>query len=291
MSEKPPRSAAALTISWAAVAGASMVIAVAAVTGLAIVAAVKKVDTLSAVALSLAIVAFMTQIVVFIAQTWSTSQLNAETRGFLEELRTRSQGSEEFLGKQVDKLTDDLMSRAAVLAKGGQPPSEARELVRRDVVRALSQTNASEGPDESLNSWIQNPYNAGRRSAKERDEVLQKLATFPPVEEGTKLAEDLRSLSPEATAEMRRYGIDLKGVTESRSGIPGFPDTAESRPIKELLDKGLLEDISTRPDWVSPLMFASNWFALTDPGVELARLLIAPGEAPDYVTAAKVKEE
>jgi len=138
MSNNEKADAGSVAVSWRLIAGGSAIIAIATITALIIVSAVRKVDTISVVALSLAIVAFMTQIMVFITQTWSTSRLNAETRGFLAELRTRSLGTEAMLNRQVDKLTDDLMGRAATARKQASSPAEARELVRRDVQRALS---------------------------------------------------------------------------------------------------------------------------------------------------------
>ena len=130
MAENDQPPSGSINISWSAVAGGSAIIGVAAITALVIVAAIKKVDTLSAVALSLAILAFMTQIMVFTTQTWSTSKLNAETRGFLAELRTRSQGTEAMLNKQVDKLTDDLMGRASTARKRTSSPAEAPPAAR-----------------------------------------------------------------------------------------------------------------------------------------------------------------
>ena len=75
MAENNQSPSGSISISWSAVTGGSAIIGVAAITALVIVAAIKKVDTLSAVALSLAILAFMTQIMVFTTQTWSTSKL------------------------------------------------------------------------------------------------------------------------------------------------------------------------------------------------------------------------
>ena len=105
---KKGRDGDSVRVSLTAIAIGAGAVAAGAITALVVIAAVRKVETLTTVALALAIVAFVTQILLFIAQTWSSGHLNAETMGFLSELRTRSQGTEALLNKQIDKLTSSL---------------------------------------------------------------------------------------------------------------------------------------------------------------------------------------
>src|SRR4051794_12858306 len=72
-------------------------LAVAAIAGLAVVATAKGADALSAIALPLAILAFLIQIVVFIAQAWQSQSVTTQTTGLLAEVQTSVRGMERLL--------------------------------------------------------------------------------------------------------------------------------------------------------------------------------------------------
>ncbi len=273
---------ASVSVRWSVIAGGCAVVAVAAITGLVILAAVKKVDTLSAIALSLAIVAFMTQIMVFIAQTWSTSQLNAETRSFLAELRTRSQGTESLLNKQVDKLTDDLMGRAAAARKQASSPVEARALVRRDVERALSGSGPVADATTMVDNFRQHQYSARQMDPAETERIAKRLTTFPPVDEAQPLRETFSRLPPPAVGQLARFARDAYEVFHERTGVPGFPAAGgPTTAQKPLIDAGLLEDITKRAGVTNPLGGNMPWLKLTDKGLEVARLLLSNDPSED----------
>ncbi|MEV6816510.1 hypothetical protein [Micromonospora sp. NPDC051296] len=85
--ETTPRKPGSLTISWRMIAFSCALLAAGSTGTLAIVVPVKDVDTLSTIALALAILAFVIQIIVFIAQSWTSGQqmlqsqaINSDTR-------------------------------------------------------------------------------------------------------------------------------------------------------------------------------------------------------------------
>src|SRR5262245_33368932 len=104
-------SAGALTFRWSHIAVAASTIAVASLGTLTVIATVQRADTLATVALLLAILAFIIQIVVFIAQAWTSGQqmlqsqsMNADTQALLAELRETARATNDLLIRQFDRV-------------------------------------------------------------------------------------------------------------------------------------------------------------------------------------------
>lgn len=90
--------------SWRTLTIASITIAVASLSTLTIIVSTKDVDLLSTVALTLAILAFVAQLLIYIAQTTAAAQqtaqslaLNNETKNILADIRARTRGAESIL--------------------------------------------------------------------------------------------------------------------------------------------------------------------------------------------------
>jgi hypothetical protein len=278
---KKGRDGDSVRVSLAAIAIGAGAVAAGAITALVVIAAVRKVETLTTVALALAIVAFVTQILLFIAQTWSSGHLNAETMGFLSELRTRSQGTEALLNKQIDKLTDDLMARGAAARKETRDPELTRERVRRDVAAALGSSELTAMSQEG--AFRRHPLNPRNLPRPQLEPLAELVATFPTEDEARALLPILRALSPSAVGELMRFGRDLQDVYMQESGVPGFPaDEPSSEQQKELLDKGLLEDITSLGQG-NPLGDGKPWLVLTEKGRDVARLGVGRGPIPTYL--------
>lgn len=236
-------------------------VALAAIAAVVIVAVFKKADTLSVVALSCAVVALLTQIAVFVVQTRSAARRNAEARSLLAEIRSvlaelhallpelrgRVASAEQLLGKRVDHLTAGFAE---------------------------------------LDPFTAHPMNVAHLDASDRESRLTRLKSLPAADEAAPLIEKLHGLSPRAKIELSRYGRDL--VTcygEPGGGIPGFPVASPvPQRVRELIDEGLIEELSAKPEW-TPIRQQDGkpWFALTDLGREVVRLLVAEGQAPAYL--------
>lgn len=103
-------------------------VATSSLTALVIVVGVKAIDALSTVALALAILAFIIQIIVFIVdhlasgrQLARSEELHGEMVKLLTEIREQSKGTQASLAQIQARVFDDLMAKAggALLAQGG----------------------------------------------------------------------------------------------------------------------------------------------------------------------------
>jgi hypothetical protein len=268
MKDKPSFSGPHIT--WPQIAATATVLAIGGLTGLVIVAALKQDDALATVALSLAIITFVTQILVFIAQTWTTSQLNAETRGFLEQLKTSTHGTEKAVNTQVDKLTNHLISTFESLRKRdyGSGDSDLRESVREEVADVLSSTQ-----NVSIQT-VSGSSVASISSANER--VIDELLSWPNEEEGQEYLRLLRTLSPIAVANIRMLADDE--LRSRQAGTePGLPVAADHPFSEEIIGAGLAEYVP------SPENPTDQWVRLTNMGRQVARLMMGAENPPGWL--------
>jgi hypothetical protein len=98
------RQSATISVSWSGLAFAAGALALASTSSLAIVATIVKADALSTIALALAILSFIIQIGLFIAQSWTSGQqvlhseeLNSDTRAILAEVRENARGTNQMI--------------------------------------------------------------------------------------------------------------------------------------------------------------------------------------------------
>lgn len=255
-------------ITWVQAFIAVSVVAVASLASLVIVASLNDSEALTTVALALAIVTFIIQIVVFIAQTWTTSQLNAETRGFLEELKASAHGTERALNTQVDKLTDHLLQSFETARKreDGSSGVELRQRLREDVFDALS---ASQDPSAAA------PDLSGVGPSPDDQRVVKELLTMPDEQEGLKLVETMSGLPPLTVACLRSYAED-ELRSRQLGNEPGL-EVAKDHPFsQEAINAGLLEYV---PVGMAP---SGLWARLTEQGRQLARLMLGNG-IPDWL--------
>jgi hypothetical protein len=157
-------------LRWVAIAGVSS--ALACLGALVVVASVKDVDTLSTVALALAILAFVIQILIYIAQAWASNEqvrdsqrINAETRGLLAELSTHARDTNEVLRDHYTKIIDKVFLRADETVRdlgaaegGGAESSEGILAEFREVLDSVRQELKAEAvtarvvPSEKVSS-------------------------------------------------------------------------------------------------------------------------------------------
>lgn len=261
-------------VRWTHIALGASLVAISALIALAVVGAIRNVESLAAIALALAVLAFVIQIVVFIVQTWTTSRINAETQAFLSELRTSTRGTEKHLVSQVDKLTDHIMGRQRQLAKSGFGNLD-RDSVREEVASFFQQA----GPSSPEPSAEQVPVAGKPVETQSREEFL----TYPPEDRGLAAAQLLRNLSPLAMSKLKRFADDHRDNLEQPFG-PGLPEnhTHSGAPFNELKAAGLIEPIP----WPGAGKNDSQWYGLTSRGCDAARLLVALGPEPDWLLEA-----
>ncbi|MGA3486383.1 hypothetical protein ACK8GG_00015 [Micromonosporaceae bacterium DT55] len=267
---------ATVTLKWSVVAFASSSVALSAIGTLVVIAWYKNVDGLSTIALLLAILAFILQIVVFIAQSWTSGQqmvqsqaINADTRALLGELRESTNNTNQMLNQQYDKMLNRFLFTAekTVGASAGGADRIDFEKLRERLQENLSQVRA-----EVMHAPT-TPYRAAPRTpSAQQKRISRRLQTLPkdPSALDSHL-EILEKLSPAALAALRDLGRDF--ITSTRSGTyVGYPEEWMDK-ASELYESDLGRE-SVSPDG-EPII------VLTSLGLDVARIVVSNEDGPE----------
>src|SRR5690349_7146889 len=107
-----------LVVPWRVVAFAAISVAIVAIAALAIVASVNDASSLETIALALAVLAFVVQILVFLGQTTTQSQqsmrsedLHSRTLGILADISATSESTTQALQEQKEVLLPALIEK------------------------------------------------------------------------------------------------------------------------------------------------------------------------------------
>lgn len=216
-----------------------------------------KKDPLTTLALVLAVMAFLVQIFVYVFQSNASSraieraeELNVETQGLLNEIRTNSQATQRVLFSQFDRLLDYVVQ--------GTPPANGEA---EDQVTGSSETTM---PDEGTDPSARQPrffsaYTTGGPSEEDR-RVLAYLRSWPTEEEARKAVGILERISPLAQMRFKRF-VDRELAQRFRGERVGLaPATIFSHANEELIEAGLLREDDDRQ-------------ILTDSGRDAGRLV------------------
>jgi DNA anti-recombination protein RmuC len=129
-----------LSIPWRNVAVGSLLLNIGAIGTVAAVATINGSDALSTVALALAIIAFICQLIIFTVQTWQSGEqlkqaerLNSATTSLLAEARTRLEGTHQMVTSQYQELLHLTALKAAtettkIAAEDGENRSSGRQV-------------------------------------------------------------------------------------------------------------------------------------------------------------------
>lgn len=275
-STSEPPSKSHLSISWRLVSYSVALIAISLAATLVVVVAAKNSDMLATVALALAILAFVAQLLIYIADSAGEMRhmqqslaLNRETSNLLAEIKTRSISSESILKEQFDTVLKHALRQEINLIPGPHPRAGDDEIrggiqrSTRDVGLIFAET-------------IRGAFRSGRD-----DPMLNHMLTYPPSEESDERVWKLARLSPlalawfAATAELeitnRRIGIEPIGMSLARS-----------TPWTDELEKAGLVRKYTDKDGIGRAQ-------LTDAGRDSVRVYRGIGRVPDRIQAANVR--
>jgi hypothetical protein len=273
------------SLSWKWVGLASIVTAVGSLGTLVIVAAVKGADALSTVALALAVLAFVIQILIFVAQTWVAIQqnnvsqaLNAETRGMLSELRTRSQDTNSILNQQYNKILDRMLAATKETVEEASAgtnfdPVDLQERLLADFRRVISEARESEVTRSVAPRPAPLKFNDPARRVREQKE-------WPAEKTVSKLAEEgFTQLTAESLRILKLLAEDY--VQSLRSGITDglYMSDSDEQATRPLVAGQFLQEEAAAPLNKS----GQPMLRLTLKGRAAARLFNAEGEPPDYV--------
>jgi hypothetical protein len=273
----------AISITWKSVALVALALAVSSIAGIVIVATVKGADALATVALSLAVLAFVIQIVVFIAQTWTSGQqalqseqINTSTRALLAELQESARGTNRLLTNQFDKILERLLHVTEREIGKSLPPAQAVR-VTEDVTRAIRRD--IEPALRSLRSgdWV-------RPASDDDPDIERLLTTYPTEEEAAVDREAFASLTNEAQVDLQILARDELACLYGK-GYPGqYQKDLQEPAVRELLAKGMVERAD--PPAITRGLVDSQYIRLTEYGRRMARWRTGAGPRPEYLKAA-----
>lgn len=266
-------------VKWKTVAVGSIIFALVSLTALAIVATINKADSLSVVALGLAVMAFVVQIIVFIVQNNAatkqaadTAALNAETLKALATIEAKSEGTQRTVGVMNERLLDFALNKATSELSTVNGTAESPDLSKKIIMRANEIINSSVSSDvagssvrefnypprpsiKNINSANNNNYFDTPLNPAEIKEVEEVLRAFPK-------DRDL------ALTDLYKLGLDKKKAEQA-----GHPKAAGMSTLHKpvfLYDLGLIKRVK--------ISNSSTAFALSPKGELIARALIADTE-------------
>jgi len=259
---------AAIVVPWKYVAVGASLISIAALTTVVILTATTEADTLSSVALILAVLAFVIQIIVFIAdfalnsrRDKEASGINASTQALLAAIEVKANSTNEVVKGQMAKMIDHLFEGQRLALKDDNPASPEAE-VRREVLDDLqSEFRRVAGPG------LGNLSSAATAPPQSRVDALRRWPTEETVERIKTARIDI--LSSEAWTVLVAFAEDIQ-----RSFDLGFPEgfTIGRRDlVAELRTHHLVRSSE------------SGIYRLSGRGMAVTRLVTAPEPIPKYI--------
>ena len=232
-----------LNLRWKSAAIGSGIVAVCAIAALAVVASLDHAGSLATIALALAILAFVIQIMVFIAQNWTTGQqllrseqINASTQSLLIQVNENARGTNNLLAQQFDKVLERALAVTSREVRKRLPHDEAMEITDT-VAKAVEHDLRTYVDGYLAPDW--------HRPPSEDDSDLERYLTTYPTEAEVK--EDLNivdDMSKACVALLTEFGRDEIACLYGK-GRPGkfeeaLPD--QGQQFNELLRLGLIEE-------------------------------------------------
>lgn len=241
------------------------IIAIAALATTVVVASVRNADTLSVVALALAIIAFVVQIILYIVQQAAASSqgdraadIYAQTARALASIEEKAEGTKQALGQMNDRLLTAALTKAtAEAAASTSGPFENPEVIEQVVTRAR----------EIVENSNAQRFAKQREDAKPRKQRPTFLArTRLSRESHNNAVEVLKGLSQLELSALRNLARDL--AASQRSENPDAAGLSTVNESKKLYEKGLVARV--RPSWSNAPVFR-----LTPLGQDVAFLLMS----------------
>lgn len=270
-----------LRASWRSVAFGAMIVASAFFVAIVVIANTSGANALSAIALVLAILAFVIQIVVFISDGFNsaqrdreTSAINANTQSLLAKIEEKTNTTNELLNQQLTKMLDRFIFNVEKSVEADEV-SDGASAEDQKMILLNSFRKAADEVRTELNTKVE-VKDLTDVGPSNRVLLKQNLPRWPSENICRRLASDgLGEIDDASTGVLKVLAKDLKKSfnTNMPDGL-GFYTAEEKRSLSFLLDEGFVKSFgATIPDV----------FQLTGKGRAAARLFTAEGEMPPYV--------
>lgn len=305
MSGDAETSTSDFVVSWKKVAIVSTLATLGLLATLAIVGARVGAAALSTTALSLAIIAFAAQLIVYIAQTADTSEMrrqafevNASTQSSLSQIRTTVEKSDLMLRDQNGVLINHLLDevkRKQVELKDSDSSLDASDVI--DVIAAARSGATGSGIGARHPGRGREDSRRGRQLSDDDawgdawgdDDSFESFDSFfgdwPDGDDAERLYAVLSTLDPVSIGQLMRFAEDHELSARLKS-TPGLIYSGpEGSPFShQLVRAGLVKSAGRYPPGRPPKTgFRPVYSTLTDDGVVAAQLIMARGEAPEHI--------
>lgn len=248
-----------MRVSWRTVAIGSMLLNLGAIGTIATIATVRGGDALATVALALAIVAFICQLIVFSVQTWQSGEqlkqaerLNSETHGLIGEIRTRLESTHEMVATQYRELLHlaALKSEVQIIKTGEQ------EDVSQASISASALESVADSHVEAPSGLLDEKYLHSALEWPAVGDIPRFLKVLEPLPDET-----LTALTADATIDaMARYvrqpptgpyGSTDQPLVEAGLAIK-LPGDSPEKPRVQLTEKGRIAARLLLANWPPP---------------------------------------
>jgi hypothetical protein len=246
---------------------AGWLVAVAAVASLAVFAALHNIGAVTSIGLPIAILAFLIQIVVFIAQAWQAQQVTTQTSALLAEVQTSVRSMERSIQEQYTDLFHAYTEAQDRRETASQQPSGAG-------------TDAPTVPTAPLPAAGKS---AELETSPENLALLMRFIQWPEdLDERKTLEQRLVGVTPRAVRLLNQH-LDA----EVNSRLKNFPwiglwgSKALQPQTDELVERGLLREEPAFANAPNKGGDTGHYYVLTDDGRNVGRLLSATPPTPE----------
>jgi hypothetical protein len=271
-----------MRVSYRAVSLAASLLAAASITALIVVASLEDASALASTAIALAIITFIVQLIVYVAQAEQTRReneltqsLHAELRSSLADLTARAQGTEATVASINDKVLDKALQLTGSSKLENLPPGFTRDLAQ-NVAELLAQPIARPNTQDPGRGDFQTEFPPKSWGPEEDLRVLGLLTSWPSdsneVHELRKLVEGLTDTEALALSAFARDEESFRNPGNSIA--PSLATVHEY--AQGLYDRGLVAD-------VGDTAYGKELAALTEAGRKAARVFTAPGNPPEEI--------
>jgi hypothetical protein len=280
--DKKPRSESTnLSVPYSTVALGAGLVAAACLAALVVVASAKDADALATIALALAVITFIVQLVVYVAQAVDTRRnneltqtLHAQLTADLGELTGRAKGTEATMATISDKLLDRALQQTGSSKLENLPPGFARDLASN-----LAELMEDRGDtDQGSEAVPQTEFPEKPWGPDEDHRVRRMLSTWPEdVDELGEIQENLDGLPDFALTVLDQAARDELEYRAADQDIrPCIVSASEVPTAKLLYERELLEDLDRKA-------YSVALSALTEKGRKVARIFVAEGKPPEEI--------
>jgi hypothetical protein len=272
------------SMSWKALTIVAICISVASLATISVIVSIKDVDVLSTVALTLAVLAFVAQLLIYIAQTAASSEqiaqnlsINSETKGILAEIRARTGGTEAVLKDQFNVVLRHALGISfSQVSRTLEPSLSSGSMLELGTAHETSpqESGQDEQIDRAARSAVADLFDRGAD-----DPMLKELLSYPDLDVARSAFDRIKPLSPLAIGGLIRYANAEISSRRIGSLPPRFILVSPAPLSEELLAAGLLEEVSP----VEQDGQTRRRTHLSKEGRETVRIFTGEPPAPSYI--------